>query len=150
MKEIDLSNRARLHQDMAAWERSLQVSLAKLEEDLAEEVLRTVGLDLQAAVFDDTPKDTVRAAAGWILTTEPTNWEPPEGQDHYQKTEPDLPARLPSGELYLTNNVQYIQPLEFGHSRQAPQGMLRVNMSKTRLRLNRELRRALLKNWGQP
>jgi len=29
--------------------------------------------------------------------------------------------------IYLTNNLPYAEPIEYGHSRQAPEGMVRIN-----------------------
>lgn len=35
------------------------------------------------------------------------------------------------GTLYLTNSLPYAQPLEYGHSTQAPQGMVRLTVAET-------------------
>jgi hypothetical protein len=35
------------------------------------------------------------------------------------------------GTMYLTNNLPYAQPLEYGHSTQAPSGMVRLTVAET-------------------
>lgn len=35
------------------------------------------------------------------------------------------------GTLYLTNSLPYAQPLEYGHSTQAPEGMVRLTVAET-------------------
>ena len=39
-----------------------------------------------------------------------------------------LPAKLLGNKTYLYNNLPYIEALEFGHSTQAPAGMVRVSL----------------------
>lgn len=60
--------------------------------------------DLDNQVISGTPIDQGRARAGWSAAAPPK-----------------------IGKIYkMTNNVEYIIPLEYGHSQQAPQGMVRV------------------------
>lgn len=107
--------------------RSAQKSASRLTADLA--------LELLILVVNRTPVDTGRARAGWRLTSDPGSpWAPgPKGPY------PDQ-ADLVSGEkarldpdrdglaVYLINNVEYIVPLEMGHSRRAPAGMVRTGL----------------------
>lgn len=49
-----------------------------------------------------------------------------------------LPKKLLGHKTYLFNNLPYIESLEYGHSTQAPSGMVRVSL----LSWNRELNKA--------
>ncbi len=70
----------------------------------ASEVVRKVGFDLHGRIVERTPVDTGRAKAGWALDVRPEM-------------------------TIIYNNVEYIVPLEYGHSKQAPQGMVRVSIA---------------------
>jgi hypothetical protein len=68
-----------------------------------EEVTEKAVIDLHAVIRDDTPKDTGQARSGWQLEGSGQRWT-------------------------IFNNVEYIEALENGHSRQAPYGMVDVNL----------------------
>ena len=63
-------------------------------------------LELSARVQGATPVDTSRAKQGWSNNGAPSLFRT----------------------FSYLNNVEYIIPLEYGHSDQAPNGMLRVNV----------------------
>ncbi len=70
----------------------------------ANEAVRKVGLDLHSRIVERTPVDTGRAKGGWSIDTRPeVTW--------------------------IYNNVEYIVPLEYGHSQQAPNGMVRLSIA---------------------
>ena len=107
--------------------RPVQQSAFRLTADLA--------LELLILVVNQTPVDTGRARAGWRLTSNPgSHWKPgPKGpypnQDELtaaQRARLDPDRDRPA--VYLINNVEYIVPLEMGHSRQAPAGMVRTGL----------------------
>lgn len=79
------------------------VEKAKAQPEL---VLRKVALDVQKRVMERTPVDTGRARAGWGLSMTGTHT------------------------AVISNNVEYIIPLEFGHSKQSPNGMVRVTIAE--------------------
>lgn len=91
---------------------------------------RRLALDALGRLVDKTPVDTGRARGAWIVTTgKPSTWKPRE--DEFIQPEvvqakgaKALDVLLPFDVVYITNNVEYIEVLERGHSRQAPQGML--------------------------
>lgn len=79
-----------------------------------------------------TPVDTGFARASWWknIGTVGTHPSPPtEGQS-------SSPNLAPLGKLdlndkaYLSNNVEYILALEYGHSGQAPDGMVRITLAQ--------------------
>jgi hypothetical protein len=42
--------------------------------------------------------------------------------------------------FYLVNNLPYIKPLEYGHSKQAPQGMVRISVVRFRQALKKAIK----------
>ena len=111
--------------------------LARWAEKVQTQTAQNVG-QIIIAIFTDlvmkTPVDTGRARASWrIGIGAPDLSHEPEGEyGHGVPTSQagkikgltlrDL-ARAP---IYITNSVPYINPLEYGHSRQAPHGMVRL------------------------
>jgi hypothetical protein len=79
------------------------VERAKAQPEL---VLRKVALDVQRRVMERTPVDTGRARAGWGLSMTGTHT------------------------AVIHNSVEYIIPLEYGHSKQAPAGMVRPTIAE--------------------
>jgi len=111
--------------------------LADQFEDEASDVMRLTVIDVSEKIKKDTPRDTGRAAAAWMLTAgQPGDGTPPESQ--YQTSYGGrVPANAPSpvqdpGEdvnlmWYICNNLEYISILEDGMpggSDQAPTGMV--------------------------
>jgi len=86
-----------------------------------------------------TPVDTGRARANWIASTGQPVSEAPEGSQSGSTKEArgaNAAAKalqqaqkivqeytLSQGSIFLSNNVEYIVPLDQGSSRQAPAGM---------------------------
>lgn len=77
------------------------------------------------------------APAGYVGGNARNNWQctigaPFVGEDANgsdEKIQRTIPRRAGSV-VYLTNNVQYIQPLEYGHSTKSPNGMVRINVAR--------------------
>lgn len=95
---------------------------------------KAIILELFSSVINDTPVDTGRARGEWL-----TSAGAPLGAlaDRLDKTGleavSDILAAIPKeGDItmYLTNNLPYIVPLEYGHSDQAPSGMVRKNIAR--------------------
>lgn len=71
-------------------------------------VFRAVGLDMFGRIVKRTPVDTGRLRNNWQIT-----------------------PRVNLGQrLFITNNLPYAKPIEDGHSKQAPQGMVKVTVSE--------------------
>ena len=102
----------------------------------ADEMVAGVEIALGNAVIMDTPVDEGRLIA---------NWFPSEGVPSQQSTqEADKTGALSTSRIngyansqtggrktYLTNNLPYAVPIEFGHSKiKAPQGMVRKNVGR--------------------
>lgn len=108
--------------NMAEFNAQLVKVMKKVESGLEDRVLKKVVFDGHRNLQKRTPRKTGRARAGWNTTVDaaPSEWKPPEGAAHYANT----PFR--GGEMIkfnsivnLSNNVEYIVPLDQGHSKQA-------------------------------
>jgi hypothetical protein len=107
-------------------------------EKAADEIVRGVTIGLFTAVIKDTPVDTGRARGEWQTTTE----SPAQGENGREDKSggssiAEVIGKTPQkagGETLLTNNLPYIEGLEYGNSKQAPAGMVRKNLARiTRL-----------------
>lgn len=103
----------------------LQRAAEVLGVETAREAAVSLALTLHSKVSLKTPVDTGRARANWFLA---------EGAPRIATTEsvtPEAPPALTGKSvIYLTNSLPYIVPLEYGHSKQAPVGMLRVSIAE--------------------
>lgn len=120
---------------MATLDFSRLADIERIAGDKLDQVVRGTLLDLSRRVIFRTAVDTGRARGNWQVSygsPEPgvVQREDPSGQttiaDVAQQTE------LAGGNVwYLTNNLPYIQRLEFeGWSDQSPQGMVRISLSE--------------------
>lgn len=82
-------------------------------------VMRASVLEAAAQIIERTPVDTGFARAGWYATVNGVAQGETFASFEFQKAE--LGDRIG-----LASNVEYIRPLEYGHSEQAPLGMVRV------------------------
>lgn len=107
-------------------------------EKASDEIVRGVTISLFTSIIKDTPVDTGRARGEWQATTE----TPASGENGREDTSgagsiSEVISKTPliaGGETLLTNNLPYIEDLEYGSSKQAPAGMVRKNLARiTRL-----------------
>jgi len=105
----------------------------EIEGDVKKNVIKKVLFNLWTLVTeggdgcDGTPIKTGRARGSWMLDTAPSDWSLPPG-DYTQAINNNMLAAISalpdSDKYYLFNNLEYIVPLENGHSQQAPQGFV--------------------------
>lgn len=112
--------------------------------ELAGKVQRAIALEALRGVVMMTPVDTGRARGNWQVTHDtPADGEvdvaDKGGRATIGKGAAEIAAIEPFEVTYLTNNLDYIEELEKGSSKQSPHGM--VGVTATRLALIR--RRAL-------
>lgn len=99
-----------------------------------DKVVQKVGFDLARGVIKRTPVDTGRARANWqVGETMPAFAI--DAKDNTQtgsraiKSAKDVIKHIKAGGVfYIANNVEYIRELEYGSSKQAPQGMMRITV----------------------
>lgn len=98
-----------------------------------ERLVRGTLIDLGSRIILDTPVRTGRLRGNWNISLNYVS------EDSSENTNMALPManliretnKLEIGELfYMSNNLVYAMPIEFGHSKRHPRGMLRVNVRK--------------------
>ncbi|AYP69689.1 tail protein [Salmonella phage vB_SenS_phi135] len=108
-----------------------------------EKVMRQVSIKLFSAIIKASPVDTGRFRMNWMASGS----APADGTtDATDKSGNTATGNATSFVLNaadwhtftLTNNLPYAQRLEYGWSQQAPQGMVRTNISRFQQLLNEE------------
>lgn len=110
-----------------------------LEQQAADQLAKHA-VDLLAGVVMMTPVDTGRARGNWTVESSGSSSTPGIDSSGGQTiaagagvidraTAKGIPPTIT-----LANNLPYIEPLENGSSRQAPQGMVAVTMARLGLR----------------
>jgi len=94
----------------------------------------TICAEASTSIIEMTPVDTGRARSNWFATIGEASTATSETRrDTDAITGAITTAQKASGKIfYLTNNLPYIIPLEYGHSKQArnPNGMVRITVEK--------------------
>lgn len=117
---------------------SFSLDLAKFGQkaiDNSEKVVRKIGFDMHSRIVMRMPRDTGRATANQQISI---NTLPSGSILEFDKSGNSTIsnggttlARFKLGDtIFLYNNVEYIMPLEYGHSKQAPTGMFRISFEE--------------------
>jgi hypothetical protein len=116
---------------MAQWSIPLPV-LKRRTEARMDKVFRRAAMDLFYACALPSPIDTGRFRANWNVAYNAVDKSTTASTDQSRVlTEINKVATLPTdGSLYLTNSLVYAITLEYGHSAQAPNGMVRVALAQ--------------------
>ena len=107
-----------------SFERIVQVTQQRVNQQV-----RAVTIGVFSSVIKMTPVDTGRAKGNWQCTI----GSPANGQNELSDSKGAMIATVPNeagSKVYLTNNLPYIQKLEYGHSTKAPIGMVRVSIDR--------------------
>lgn len=98
-------------------------------------VFRKVVLDVYSEIVRTTPVDTGLARGNWRIGVD----QIPEGtvERKGRGPQPEEMGQIhkgmkltPNTVVYIANNLVYIVPLEYGHSKQAPHGMVAQAMNR--------------------
>lgn len=129
--------------------------------DDGAKVVRSTGIDLYTELVQGCPKDTGRAAAGFNIRNEPSEWVPdpkefPKGSDGEAKATAEIPKNIakanalpPLSTMVISNNVEYLIPLENGHSvKQAPSGFIAIAIRNAKAKLAAKLEKLNRKRYG--
>ena len=96
--------------------------------------IRKATIELFSSVVKGTPVDTGRARGNWQCTIgSPANNQVEATDKSGAGVITDVVSTVPAKSgavVWLTNNVPYIQKLEYGSSKQAPAGMVRINIQR--------------------
>jgi hypothetical protein len=101
---------------------------ARIQQRVNQQV-RAVTIGVFSSVIKMTPVDTGRAKGNWQCTI----GSPANTTNQLADSEGAMIATVPNEagrKVYLTNNLPYIQKLEYGHSTKAPNGMVRVSIDR--------------------
>jgi hypothetical protein len=103
--------------------------MRKAEVKAERQMQRVVIVSFQG-IITRTPVDTGRAKSNWRIAAGSKNLSTDENTNVAGNTSEQLSVAgslsLKDQVVYISNNLPYAMPLEFGHSGQAPQGMVRV------------------------
>ena len=118
--------------------------MASFSSDIAKYAKKT-GLSIDNAVvaicaeastsiIKMTPRKSGRAAGNWFATIDEVSSESSETRREGEAIADAMAkSKKAAGHIFnLTNNLSYIRPLEYGHSKQAknPDGMVRITVEK--------------------
>lgn len=100
--------------------------------DKAALVVRKTALDLQGQMIEMSPVDTGRFKGNWQAGVGGVNTDTSAaaGSDAKGRTAVVLEGWKPGQTIYLTNSLSYARPLEYGHSKQAPGGVVRLTAQR--------------------
>lgn len=107
-----------------------------------EKVIKKIAFDVFRDLQEITPHKTGRARAGWIPTIDapPSERVPAPGKSVYPKTPFTGRERIKYDSVVnLSNNVEYIIPLDRGHSKQASSGIIAPAMARLQTVANKLL-----------
>ena len=98
-----------------------------------EQVIRKTAIDLTTSIIKSTPVDTGRARANWFVSFESAIEDTTEDTNS-AKALSNATNKLLNGKIgkyiYIQNNLDYAVKLEYGASKQAPEGMVRINVER--------------------
>jgi hypothetical protein len=96
-------------------------------------VLRKIMLDVGTSLVQTTPVDTGRARANWTINVNGPDASTTQGTDlsGSQTIAKIASYNVQAGGVYfITNSLPYINRLETGWSKQAPNGMVRITAAR--------------------
>ena len=112
----------------AQFSKDLSRFVDKVELDLGK-FRRRILLDLKGKVETKTPVDQGTARASWAVSdSTPSSYVPSDGGGSKGPVEGSFSN--PYDISFLVSNLPYTERLEFGYSKQAPQGMVRVSLAE--------------------
>lgn len=129
---------------MSKFTLDIQAFVAKAKKN-PEIVMRQVSMKLFSAIILGSPVDTGRFRNNWFASgatpsREITTYTGKQGTAAISRVSKVITEARGYGwtELTLTNNLPYAQRLEYGWSKQAPVGMVRVNVARFNTLLEQE------------
>ena len=98
-----------------------------------DQFVRKTAIDLTTSIIKSTPVDTGRARANWFVSFE-SAIEDITDDTNSAKALSNATNTILKGKIgkyiYIQNNLDYIVGLEYGKSKQAAQGMVRINVER--------------------
>ena len=111
------------------------VAFAEKTREAIDDVFREVVIEIGTSVIRLSPVDTGRFKGNWQFTIgSPSNQSLDTVDKAGHETIAALVAQVSSLEAgqiaYIVNNLVYGVPLEYGHSAQAPAGMVQITLAR--------------------
>ena len=98
-----------------------------------EQVVRKTAIDLTTSIIKTSPVDSGRFRANWFVSFEDAI-DNSTTDTNYNKALANATNTLLGGKIgkyiYIQNNLDYAIKLEYGASKQAPSGVVRVNVER--------------------
>lgn len=142
-------NLIRVEYDMYRFNRTLTKYIKRFPER-AWTFLRKVAFDVIRGTARLTPVDTGRCRAAWVafletggVTVPVTGKNVSPDAVEMGKQEASWRFNKRAVSIRVTNGVDYSVYLEFGHSQQAPQGMLRRTINEYRTKLVNKMKKVV-------
>ena len=131
-----------------SWESDWKKIESKIDQVLNQGIRATL-FEVSTAIIKDTPADTGRARGNWQASVGGGATGTIEGISSISNGQAIAITGVNQkisvavgGMYYLTNNLPYIEMLEFGSSKQAPGDMVRKNMQNFNRLLVKNLKAA--------
>lgn len=115
----------------AEFRRGFAALLAKAG-DKSDQVVRKVAIELQNSMIQMSPVDSGRFKSNWAAGIGAINTDisATAGSDAQGRTGIALSGWKPGQTIFLTNSLPYSLRLEYGWSKQAPAGMVRLTVQE--------------------
>ncbi|MDH4581375.1 HK97 gp10 family phage protein [Pseudomonas sp. BN415] len=111
--------------------------------DAHNKITRAATIDFFSGTIKDTPVDTGRARGNWVTSVDnPAQGEIDRDDKAGSAAIAEVVAKTPEGagqETFMSNSLPYIEELEYGHSQQAPSGMVRRNLARVQRIVNQAI-----------
>ena len=118
---------------------------ARKASAVPDQILRKVVFDITREIVQKTPVDTGHARSNWFWGVQVVSDEDAtlskSGAPSLTRAASFASTVRSGGVVYLTNNLPYILPLEFGSSQQAPAGMVRITVARWQSIVDRAARK---------
>lgn len=136
---VSSTNQAQFSSTIAEFADKLRIKAGALQKKIT--------FDMHKDIMERTPVDTGRARANWMASV----GEPSKDVNLYPNVKstgnPQIAAPMPppldidgTKDSYIINNLPYIKALDEGHSKQAPNGMVKLAMQAQDQRLEDAVR----------
>lgn len=103
--------------------------------EMANEIFKSVVIQIGASVINLSPVDTGRFLANWQFSIDSVsdaslNETDQSGDDTLARFVKEVGPLSYGQTAYIYNNLIYAVPLEYGHSTQSPRGMVRITQAR--------------------
>jgi hypothetical protein len=106
--------------------RSQIKSVVKKAKDKNELFVKKLAVDIDARLVQKSPVDTGRFKANWVVGNGSINTSTTESLQAANNSNEISSIKVNGQTIFITNSLPYAQRLEYGWSKQAPLGVVRI------------------------